>query len=109
MKFFILFWFCLSAFSPILSAKTIHLLILGDTADKNLGLSVRKNMRNIQQSFSYIASLSECKFKEKRLTSTEETKKERYQIPQELIRAYNPPHHFQTPQYRVFLHIIRRK
>lgn len=33
-----------------------------------------------------------------------ETQKNNYQPPQDLLDHYKPPHTFQTPQYRVFLH-----
>jgi hypothetical protein len=39
----------------------------------------------------------------------EETKKELYQLFDDTIKNHNPPHKFQTPQYRICLHKKKRK
>jgi hypothetical protein len=53
---------CTLLFLSPLSAKGIHLLILGDTKDDTIGMASRKNIQNIKQSFSYLASVGQLPF-----------------------------------------------
>lgn len=58
MKFCKLFFVYLLISSSYLMPQTLHLFILADDTDETTAVSSIKNMMNIEQSFSYLASLS---------------------------------------------------
>lgn len=66
---------CLFLISP-LSAKEIHLLVLGDTIDQEIGFSTRKNLLNIKKTFSHIAKISNLLLYTTEFTSTNDTLKQ---------------------------------
>lgn len=68
-----LFIFLLIVFTTELSAQAFHLLILADNKDPEVGYAAEKNMRNIEQSFSYIASVSTLPIHITKLASADNT------------------------------------
>ena len=71
MKKWLIIFFILSI-SP-LSAKAFHVLLIGDTKNEDIGTASTKSLRNLEQSFSYISSVSGTPIYIKKLTSTELT------------------------------------
>ncbi len=53
-----------------LSAKTIHLFVVGDTHDRKIGYSVKKDCENVIKSFSYIAELCDVRIHVTKLTAS---------------------------------------
>lgn len=68
-KFIVLFSIIGSFFISPLCAKAFHLLLLGDTKDPSLDLSVMKNIQNVDDTFSYLASVSGVPLHKRKLTS----------------------------------------
>lgn len=60
-------------FVSVLSAKALHLLMMGDTKDVLLGPHVLYNMHNMEQSFFRIAKASKCRFYKTSLATADNT------------------------------------
>lgn len=56
-----------------LTAKSMHLLLLGDDQDLLIGLGVEKNLYNVEHSFSKIAPLISCTPKISKFTTSSKT------------------------------------
>ena len=73
MRNFILLLLCILSSVQPLSTKSLHLFILGDDTNKNIWSSVRQDITNIEQSFSYIASVGNLPFYPVKLTRSHRT------------------------------------
>ena len=72
MRKLLLIFLFISFVNP-LSAKAFHLLLMGDTEDAKIGTAVTKSIQNLEQSFSYISSVSGIPLHVTKLTSFEST------------------------------------
>jgi len=67
-KLAIIFNMLIIFFVQDLVAKSCHLLLIGDKDDTRLHFSTERNFRNVEQSFSYICSVSGIPFRSKRIS-----------------------------------------
>ncbi len=73
MRFFLILLSVLLCTPNHISAKAIHLFLASDANDKTIGNSAKRNCKNIEEVFSYVAEMCKVPFYVTKITSLEET------------------------------------